>query len=109
MDSTELLGSERLKPMLAWATANYDLVLIDAPSSRLLPDARILAPQVDGILFCAKWGYSHTDAVMNGLSELKAAGGRIIGIVLNQVERANYRLYDTNSVRAGSYSIALEH
>ena len=109
VDSTELLGSERLKPILAWATTNYDLVLIDAPSSRLLPDARILAPHVDGILYCAKWGYSHTDAVVNGVSELKAAGGRIIGIVLNQVERAHYRLYDTNSVRAGSYSVALEH
>ena len=109
MDSTELLGSERLKPILAWATTNYDLVLIDAPSSRLLPDARILAPHVDGIMFCAKWGSSHTDAVMNGLSELKAAGGRIIGIVLNEVDRAHYRLYDTNSVRAGSYSVSLKH
>ncbi len=43
MDSTELLGGSRLKQVLSWATANYDLVLIDAPASRALQDARILA------------------------------------------------------------------
>ncbi len=107
MDSTELLGGTRLKQVLSWATANYDLVLVDAPASRSLQDARILAGKVDGVLYCARWGRSDTDAVSSGVAELRAAGGRVMGLVLNQVERAHYSLYDRNTARAGEYSIAL--
>ena len=107
MDSTELLGGTRLKQVLSWATANYDLVLIDAPASRSLQDARILASKVDGVLYCTRWGHSDTEAVSSGIAELRAAGGRVMGLVLNQVERTHYSLYDRNTARAGEYSIAM--
>ena len=102
MDSTELLGGPAFRRLLDWAGERYDLVLIDSPPSRALADARIMASEVDGILYCAQWGHSHTSSVLEGVAELRAAGGRMLGMVLDRLESDEYRLYDAN-VQAGSY------
>ena len=105
MDSTELLGHPRMGQVLEWAETRYDLVLIDTPPSRLLRDARILASEVDGILYCAQWGRSHTAAVLEGVAEIRADGGRVLGLVLDRLESEDDRLYGGRH-QAGSYLIA---
>ncbi|MBC7799268.1 MAG: polysaccharide biosynthesis tyrosine autokinase [Gemmatimonadaceae bacterium] len=109
VDSTELIGGPRMRMLLAWASARYDLVLIDTPPARALPDARILAPDVDGILYCAQWGRSDSSGVLDGVEEMRAAGGRVLGLVLGRVEPERHRLYDTGSARAGAYLPAENH
>ena len=103
MNSVELLGSTRMMSLLAWATTRYDLVLIDTPPSQVLPDARILAPMVDGVLFCARWGQSDTTSVQRGVQELQAVGARLHGLVLDGIQPSRYRLYDREGLEAGSY------
>ena len=103
MNSAELLGSARMMALLAWASSRYDLVLIDTPPSQMLPDARILAPAVDGILFCTRWGKSDMAGVQRGIRELQAVGGRLYGLVLDGIQPARYRLYDREALEAGSY------
>jgi succinoglycan biosynthesis transport protein ExoP len=109
MDSAELLASPRMAQLLAWGKTHYDLVLVDTPPSRVLPDARILAPYVDGVLYCAQWGLSHTASVVEGVREIRAAGGRVRGLILDGVHQPRYQLYDKRSTRAGSYMIAQQH
>jgi succinoglycan biosynthesis transport protein ExoP len=106
VDSAELLGSPRMRQLIAWATARYDLTLTDTPSARAVPDARVLAPNVDGILYCARWGHSHQSTMMAGVAAMRAAGGRVLGLVLDRVEQEHYRLYEPGSLPAGSYSVA---
>ena len=103
MNSAELLGGARMAALLAWASSRYDLVLIDTPPSQLLPDARILAPSADGILFCTKWGKSDTAGVLRGIRGLQAVGGRLYGLVLDGIQPAQYRLYDRDGLEGGSY------
>ena len=97
MDSAELLGGPEMRKLLDWAFGRYDLVLIDTPPSRSLADTRILAPEVDGILYCAQWGHSHTESVVEGVAEVRASGGNVLGLVLDRVEPDHYRLYDTSN------------
>jgi capsular exopolysaccharide synthesis family protein len=82
MDSTELLSSSRLDSLLAGATAAYDLVILDSPPSLLLMDAQVLARRVDGILYCASFGRSRLDRILQGIRELSGAGGKVLGIVV---------------------------
>ncbi len=103
MNSAELLGSARMRMLLTWATARYDLVLIDTPPSQVLPDARILAAAVDGILFCTRWGKSDISAVQRGVRELVAVGGHLHGLVLDGIQPARYRLYDREGLESGGY------
>jgi polysaccharide biosynthesis transport protein len=100
IDSTELLSGAALGQLLSWATSRYDLVLIDSPPSRALQDARILARRADGVLYCTQWGRSQMESVLEGVHELQAAGGHMLGLVLDRVETERYRLYDARSMRA---------
>ncbi len=96
IDSTELLNNGRMKDViLAEVASQYDLILIDSPPSQVLVDARILAPLVDGILYCAKWGETENDSVASGIKALQTVGGNILGIVLGKVKRGEYKLYET--------------
>ena len=107
-ESAELLGSSAMKDLLAWATASYDLVLLDTPPSRVLPDARILSSSVDCVLYCARWGHSIRASVIQGVHEIQAAGGHVLGLVLGRVQQAQFRQYNLDDLRTTTYP-ALEH
>lgn len=97
INSTELLSGPRMRHLLAWAAQHYDLVLIDTPPNQLLRDARVLARHADGVLYCAQWGHSQTSDVLSGVQSIQAAGGRVIGLVLDRVETDQYRLYNATN------------
>ena len=103
VNSTELLSSRRMRQLLDWATGQYDLVLIDTPPNQLLRDARILGRQVDAVLYCAQWAQSQMATVLGGVQTIQAAGGNVIGLVLDRVETDQYRLYDAHASHAHAY------
>ena len=96
-NSAELLGSDAMTELLDWAVAHYDMVILDTPPARILPDARILASSVDCVLYCARWGHSVRDAVAGGVRDIREAGGHVLGLVLGRVNASQYRLYNGSS------------
>jgi succinoglycan biosynthesis transport protein ExoP len=99
IDSTELLMNGKLASLLAAAKAAYDFVLIDSPPERKMMDACIMAPMVDSILYCARWGSTDNDSVAAGIKQLKLEKGNVIGIVLGKVKSGEYTMYESRSVR----------
>ena len=84
MDSTELLSGPRFRKLLDWAES-YDLVLIDsAPVSELM-DAALLAPRVDGVVFCLRAGRPPASQALNSLPEMQRANGNVVGLTLTFV------------------------
>jgi succinoglycan biosynthesis transport protein ExoP len=94
VDSTELLGSSRMKALLAWAREEYDLVLIDAPPVLGIADAGLLSRWVDGVLYCACWGTSEVGLVSEGIRAINKTGGNLLGVVLNKIDSGRYTLYE---------------
>jgi uncharacterized protein involved in exopolysaccharide biosynthesis/Mrp family chromosome partitioning ATPase len=82
--STELLSGPRFLELLEWAK-NYDLVLIDSPAVATLMDAALLAPHVDGILFCLRTGRPPTVNALNSLPEMQREYGNVVGLALTFV------------------------
>ena len=83
-DSTELLSGPRFRKLLEWADT-YDLVLIDsAPVSELM-DAALLAPRVDGVVFCLRAGRPPASQALNSLPEMQRANGNVVGLTLTFV------------------------
>lgn len=103
IDSTELLSNSRLDTLLRVAVANYDLVVMDSPPTLLLMDAQVLARRVDGILYCASFGRSRLDRVLQGVRDLSGAGGRVLGIVVGGGRGGDLPRYDVAGLRSGSY------
>ena len=106
IDSMELLSSGRIDELLRYARSTYDLVVMDSPPSEMLMDARVLAKRSDGVIYCASWGQSHSEAVLDGMRGIEQAGGRVLGLAVGMVRESEYPLYDTGPTRPSRYLVA---
>jgi uncharacterized protein involved in exopolysaccharide biosynthesis/Mrp family chromosome partitioning ATPase len=68
------------------ATRDYDFVLLDCPSADAV-DTRLLIRHADAILLCARVGQCSAEEALAATEGLTASGGRVLGLVVNMVER----------------------
>lgn len=83
---SELLGSDRMKEVLAELKDKYDYVLIDAPPILPVTDAAVLASRVDGVILLIASGQAAPSLVRESKNRLEQAGANILGVILNKVE-----------------------
>ena len=62
-DPARLLDSQRMHGLMQELTDEFDLVLIDSSPVTGLPDARILASCVDGVIFVVRQGHTSFDII----------------------------------------------
>lgn len=93
-DSTELISNGRIGNLLSAALNRYDLVLVDGPPTAVLADSHLLAKEVDGILFCVRWGTSDSRVVGEAIQELTARGARVLGLAIDRVVARQLPLYE---------------
>jgi capsular exopolysaccharide synthesis family protein len=80
LSPSDLLSSPAVGVLLREATAEYDFVLVDAPALFInVPDARILAQKVDGVVLVVRSGVTPRDLVRR----LTAQTPNLVGLVLN--------------------------
>ena len=82
---SELLGSAKMKTLLNELKNNFQMVLLDSPPVIAVTDAQVLASQTDGVLLLVKSGESQIEAVQRAKSAISQTGGRLLGVVLNDV------------------------
>jgi capsular exopolysaccharide synthesis family protein len=80
----ELLGSEKMKHLLAEFSKDYDYVLIDAPPVVVVTDAALLASICDGTILVLGSGEVIIDGAIKAKELLSGAKANIIGTVLNK-------------------------
>ena len=84
------LLSPRLQTLIDMVSAKYDLVLIDTPPLNVLSDAAQVASAVDGVVVVVRGGVTERHGFELTMQRLERAGGRVIGVVLNDVELPDY-------------------
>jgi capsular exopolysaccharide synthesis family protein len=90
---SELLGSERLRRLLATQRRRYHWIVIDAPPILALSDAPVLCTLVDGLVLVV-WAETTTrPAVRRAIEQIAQVGGRLVGVVLNKVDLAGNAAY----------------
>lgn len=91
-----LLTSEAVKARISDLLAAFDYVIIAAPSISQHPAVAALGAQVDGIVMIAEAEVTRRRAIRSCADALRAAGGRVLGTVLNNrtfpIPEAIYRL-----------------
>jgi non-specific protein-tyrosine kinase len=89
----ELLASGKMNELIQTVTEHYDMVLIDTPPVMAVTDAAALATRVDGVLLVIKPGVTKLAACKQALEQLQRVGGKVLGVVLNDIEitRSRYR------------------
>lgn len=81
---SELLSSARMREFLASVRQHFDFVIIDTPPALPVADAVIVGPLADGLIVCARAGVLQRDDAKMCREQLRYAGVRIFGTVLNR-------------------------
>ncbi len=104
----EVLGSARMKELLAALQADADLVIVDSPPILLVTDAAIAAAEASGTLLVLDSGSTRTDAARKALEMLNKAGITPLGAIVNKLDRSRgggyYYRYSYYRYGYGRYS-----
>ena len=92
-----LLGSDRMQSFLGDMLSSFQFVILDAPPVMPLADTRVLARMAEGIILVVRAGRVPKSMVRRAYSLLEAAGGTVLGAVLNGADvhgpDSHYRYY----------------
>lgn len=79
----ELLGSQRMRAVLARLRDDADLIVIDSPPLQAVTDAAVLAPDVDGVLLVTEAGRTKRAALAQAREALARVNAHVLGVSLN--------------------------
>ena len=101
----ELLASDRMRALLAWASEHYEHVLLDSPPLLSVTDPVILSTRVDGVILVVQAGRSTRDLLRRARNELLQVGAKVFGVVLNNLDmrREGYGPNDSSYYNYGGY------
>ena len=89
----DLLASARFAELVRVLEDRYDLVILDAPPTLVLADARILSSLSDTVVYAVRWDSTPRDAVLDGLAELAAIDAPVAGLVLTMLDESRAARY----------------
>lgn len=90
---SELMGSERMKKLIQYVKANFDIILFDNPPIGLVVDYLQIIKEVDVTLFVLRQGYTDV-AALKFIDELQRNQQlQHIGVVLNDVKKSYSKYY----------------
>ncbi len=100
----ELLGSQRMRTILARLAETADIVVIDSAPIQAVTDAVVLSSFSDGTLLVIDAGRTHRGAVVRAREALAHAGARVLGVALNRMSPRTSGRYQYDYY--GAYGVA---
>lgn len=87
---SELLGSSKMKAVLAELVGRFDILIVDSPPSLAVTDALVLSSFMDAVLLVVDAGTTrrtHLRQAVEKLREVSVRGqrARLVGVVLNRL------------------------
>jgi len=103
----ELLGSKKMEETLAECAKHFDYVVLD--SAPLLPvfDSHYLTVKCDANVLVVRSGQTSRNAVKQSLDLIDRVGGKVTGVVLNDVNLSDFAqnyYYTYHSYEYGTYA-----
>jgi capsular exopolysaccharide synthesis family protein len=89
----ELLGSTVMKDHIAHWRSFFDHIIIDTPPCLSVTDAVLLSPEADRVILVARSGQTTKAALRRACEMLLQVNARVMGIVLNALNRHSAEEY----------------
>lgn len=99
-NAADLFSSRKFAEFIGAVRERFDFVVIDTPPVLAVPDARIIAPLADAIVYCVRWNSTHRGLVRSGLTSFQQINVSVSGLALTQVnlrKQASYGYGGYNS------------
>ncbi|GEM_PF-4720784 len=95
VNPAELLGSRKMRTLMAETGERYDMVVVDGSPVLGVADANILATMVDGVILVIQASKAKRAHVIRARNQLRGVNARLVGAVLNNVRgsRGDYYYY----------------
>ena len=94
-NASEMLASNAAKSLFASLKMHYDYVIVDLAPLVAGVDVRAASRVVDSYILIIEWGRTRVDAVQYALRHAPGVQENIIGAVLNKVDLATIKRYDS--------------
>lgn len=98
IDPAGLLGSPRMSQLISETTKRFDIVFFDSPPVLGVSDASVLVSKVDVTLLVLQPRKMPLKALLRSKSIVENVGGRLMGLVMNNVDISadtQYQYYTT--------------
>jgi len=82
----EIILSQRFKDTIAELSKIYEIVIIDSPPVELVSDALVLSKMASGVIYVVKALDTPYQLAKKGLTRIRRAEGKILGVVLNHLD-----------------------
>ena len=92
-NAADALASPGFGELIRDLERHYDLIVLDAPPTLVLADARILSALCDAVVYALRWDSTPREAVLEGLRELDSVDAPIAGIVITMVNESRAAKY----------------
>jgi polysaccharide biosynthesis transport protein len=89
-DPTSLLGSQKMRDLMASCKNNFDLVIYDTVPLNFA-DSLLLIPQTDGLLMVTSLGKVRHEDLRSSLNTLEVAKVPVLGLVVNMANKLSVR------------------
>jgi capsular exopolysaccharide synthesis family protein len=87
---SELLGSQRMRELIAHLKTRFDFVLIDGAPLLPVADSAVLSALVDGTILVVGCGVVAKDQVDSALENVATVNGNLLGVILNRLPRRGH-------------------
>jgi capsular exopolysaccharide synthesis family protein len=84
---SEILASKRMNVLIEEMKLIYDMIIFDTPPALAVTDAQIVATKCDGVILVIDSGKVKREVVLKTKASLLQVQARILGAVLNNMER----------------------
>ena len=84
---SELLSSKKMASLLTELRTQYDIIIVDTPPVLAVADAQIVSTLCDGVVLVLNSGKVKRELAVKAKTSLEHAKARILGVVLNNLER----------------------
>ncbi len=99
----EVLGSEKMRALVEQVRSDFDVVLFDSSPVLAVTDPAVLATLADGVIVVVSAGKTTLEELQHSVELTESVGGRVLGVVLNNLDlKRAYGIY-YRKARAGSY------
>lgn len=92
-NAADVFSSRRFEEFVEMARARYDFVVVDTPPVLAVPDARVIAPLMDAVIYCVRWNSTHRELVRAGLQAFSQIKVRVTGLALTQINTRKMASY----------------
>ncbi|MGF1503304.1 MAG: GumC family protein [Paracoccaceae bacterium] len=98
VNAADVFASHRFAEFLNELRRHYDYIFVDTPPVLAVPDARVIAQNVDALLYLVHWNTTLRETVAQGLRNFQQVNVKVTGLVLSQIDvkemtRYGYKAY----------------